>query len=77
LRRHCEEEGADYDSIEKTCAFAFDVGERGEKVDELIGQLRWLSGMGIETVIGFVPHVDRISPLEIISREVIPVVADL
>jgi alkanesulfonate monooxygenase len=77
LRRHCEEEGTDYDSIEKTCAFAFDVGERGEKVDELIGQLRWLSGMGIETVIGFVPGVDRISPLETIGKKVIPVVADL
>jgi F420-dependent oxidoreductase-like protein len=77
LRRHCEEEGRDYDSIEKTCAFAFDVGERGEKVDELIGQLRWLSGMGIETVIGFVPGVDRISPLETIGKKVIPVVADL
>jgi F420-dependent oxidoreductase-like protein len=77
LRRHCEEEGRDYEDIEKTCAFAFDVGESGEKVDELIGQLRWLSGMGIETVIGFVPRVDRISPLEIIGREVIPVVANL
>jgi F420-dependent oxidoreductase-like protein len=77
LRRHCEEEGRDYDSIEKTCAFAFDVGERGEKVHELIGQLRWLSDMGIETVIGFVPRVDRISPLEIIGREVIPVVVNL
>jgi F420-dependent oxidoreductase-like protein len=77
LRRHCEEEGTDYDSIEKTCAFAFDVGERGEKVEELIGQLRWLSEMGIETVIGFVPRVDRISPLEIIGREVIPAVANL
>jgi F420-dependent oxidoreductase-like protein len=77
LRRHCEEEGRDYDSIEKTCAFAFDVGERGEKVEELIGQLRWLSEMGIETVLGFVPRVDRISSLEIIGREVIPVVANL
>jgi F420-dependent oxidoreductase-like protein len=77
LRRHCEEEGRDYDSIEKTCAFAFDVGERGEKVEELIGQLRWLSEMGIETVLGFVPRVDRISPLEIIGREVIPAVANL
>jgi len=76
LRRHCEEEGSDYEHIEKTCAFAFDVGESGEKVDELIGQLRWLSSMGIETVIGFVPGVDRISPLEIIGREVIPVAAD-
>jgi F420-dependent oxidoreductase-like protein len=77
LRRHCEVEGRDYSSIEKTCAFAFDVGEGGEKVDELIGQLRWLSSMGIETVIGFVPNVDRITPLEIIGKEVIPAVANL
>jgi F420-dependent oxidoreductase-like protein len=77
LRRHCEAEGRDYDSIEKTCAFAFDVGENGEKVGEVIGGLRWLAGMGIETVIGFVPGVDRIAPLEVIGREVIPAVADL
>ena len=77
LRRHCEDEGRDYEEIEKTCAFAFDVGERGEKVGEVIGGLRWLAGMGIETVIGFVPNVDRIEPLEIIGREVVPAVADL
>jgi F420-dependent oxidoreductase-like protein len=77
LRRHCEDEDTDYDSIEKTCAFRFDVGEGGEKAQELVGQLRWLAGMGIETVIGFVPNVDEISPLEIIGEEVIPAVADL
>jgi F420-dependent oxidoreductase-like protein len=76
LRRHCETEGRDYDEIEKTCAFAFDVGEGGEKAGELIEQLRWLSGMGVETVIGVVPNVDRITPLEIIGREVVPAVAD-
>jgi F420-dependent oxidoreductase-like protein len=76
LRRHCEEEGTDYDSIEKTCAFRFDVGESGEKVDELVGQLHWLSRMGVETVIGMVPGVDEISPLEIIGSEVIPAVAE-
>lgn len=75
LRRHCEEEGRDYGGIEKTCAFAFDIGERGEKADELIGQLRWLGGMGIETVIGVVPNVDRITSLEVIGKEVIPAVA--
>jgi F420-dependent oxidoreductase-like protein len=76
LRQHCEAEGRDYDAIEKTCAFAFDVGEEGSKVGELIGQLRWLAGMGIQTVLGAVPHVYRITPLEIIGREVIPAVAD-
>ena len=77
LRRHCEIEGRDYDEIHKTCAFAFDVGEGGEKVEGLVGQLRWLAGMGVETVIGAVPDVDRITALETIGREVIPAVADL
>jgi F420-dependent oxidoreductase-like protein len=77
LRRHCEAEGRDYDDIEKTCAFAFDVGENGERVSEVVGGLRWLSGMGVETVIGVVPHVHRITPLETIGQEVIPAVADL
>lgn len=77
LRRFCDEEGRDYAAIEKTCPFAFDVGEDGEKVGELLGQLRWLAGMGIQTVIGFVPHVDRITPLEILGREVIPAVEGL
>ena len=76
LRRHCEAEDRDYDEIERTCAFGFDVGENGEKAEELIGQLRWLSDMGIETVIGVVPNVDRIEPLEIIGRKIVPAVAD-
>lgn len=77
LRGHCEAEGRDYEEIEKTCMFAFDVGEGGEKAGELVGHLRWLADMGIETVIGMVPNVDEISPLETIGREVIPAAAEL
>jgi F420-dependent oxidoreductase-like protein len=77
LRQHCDTEGRDYNAIEKTCMFAFDVGEDGSKVGDLIGQLRWLAGMGIQTVLGVVPQVYQITPLEIIGREVIPAVADL
>lgn len=77
LRRFCDEEQRDYNAIEKTAPFAFDVGEDGSKVGELIGRLRWLASMGIQTVIGFVPRVERITPLEILGREVIPAIADL
>jgi F420-dependent oxidoreductase-like protein len=77
LRRYCETEGRDYNAIEKTCVFRFDVGEDGSKVRELIGQLHWLAGMGIQTVFGAVPRVDQITPLEVIGREVIPAVAGL
>jgi F420-dependent oxidoreductase-like protein len=52
LSQHCEAEGRDYNAIEKTCMFAFDVDEDGSKVDDLLGQLRWLASMGMQTVLG-------------------------
>jgi alkanesulfonate monooxygenase SsuD/methylene tetrahydromethanopterin reductase-like flavin-dependent oxidoreductase (luciferase family) len=77
LRRLCEQEGRDYGAIEKTAPFGFDVGPDGSKVDELLGQLRWLAGMGIESVFGWVVGVDRIKPLEIMARDVIPATAEM
>jgi alkanesulfonate monooxygenase SsuD/methylene tetrahydromethanopterin reductase-like flavin-dependent oxidoreductase (luciferase family) len=77
LRRLCEQEGRDYDAIEKTAPFGFDVGEGGSKAGEVIGQLKWLAGMGIETVIGWVVGVDRLAPIEVMAREVIPAARDL
>ena len=63
--------------IEKTAPFGFDVGPDGSKVGELLGQLRWLASLGIETVFGWVVAVDQITPLEIMGRQVIPAVAEL
>jgi alkanesulfonate monooxygenase SsuD/methylene tetrahydromethanopterin reductase-like flavin-dependent oxidoreductase (luciferase family) len=77
LRRHCEAEGRDYETIEKTAVWSFDVGEDGSKSGEVIEHLRWLAGMGIQTVIASVRHIHLIKPLEVIGREVIPAVADL
>ena len=77
LRDHCQALGRNYDEIEKTAMFGFDVGESGEKVGQVIGGLRWLASMGIQTVIGSVPRIDRIKPLEIIGEQVIPAVATL
>ena len=77
LRRLCDEAGRDYDAIEKTAPFGFDVGEDGSKAGEVVNQLRWLSSLGIETVIGWVVGVDRIDPIQVMGREVIPAIADL
>ncbi len=77
LRRLCDAEKRDYDAIEKTVPFGFDVGEDGSKAGPLVEQLRWLAGMGVQTVLGWVVDVDRITPLEVMGREVIPAVHDL
>lgn len=77
LRSLCEQEGRDYDAIEKTAPFRFDVGDDGSKVDELIGQLRWLGSMGIDTVFGYVVGAERLTPLEVMGREVIPAISEV
>jgi alkanesulfonate monooxygenase SsuD/methylene tetrahydromethanopterin reductase-like flavin-dependent oxidoreductase (luciferase family) len=77
LRRLCDDAGRDYGAIEKTAPFGFDVGQNGSKVGELLGQLRWLAGMGIETVLGWVVGMDQITPIEVMGREVIPAAAEL
>ena len=77
LKRHCDAEGRDYDSIEKTCMFNFDVGADGEKIGPTIGRLRQLSKLGVQSAIGSVKDVWRIRPLEIIGSQVLPAVAEL
>ncbi|TMC02851.1 MAG: LLM class F420-dependent oxidoreductase [Chloroflexi bacterium] len=77
LKRHCETEGRDYGTIEKTSLFTFDVGEKGANVGKLVGRLKRFSALGIDTVIGSVPGVETLAPLEIIGRDLIPAVAGL
>ena len=76
LREHCAAEGRDYDEIEKTAYYRFDVGANGEKVGETVQRLRELAALGVQTAVGMVTDVHLIKPLEIIANEVIPAVAE-
>jgi len=76
LKQHCEAEGRDYDEILKTCMFSFDVGERGEKVGEMVGRLKYFAKHGIQAAIGSVRDVQDLKQIEIIGRELIPAVAE-
>jgi len=77
LKAHCDREKRDYDSIEKTCMFQMDVGDRGENVGKIVEQLKWLRKLGFTTAIGGVKDLWRIEPLEIVARDIIPAVKDL
>ena len=77
LRAHCESEGRDYDDIEKTCYFIFDVGEKGERAGQIVDELGALAEMGFQAAIGAVARVWEVTPLEVIGTEVIPAVAGL
>jgi F420-dependent oxidoreductase-like protein len=77
LRGHCEAVGRPYDDIEKTVMMPLDPGERGEKVDGLLDQLKGLAALGVREAHGWVPRVSEITPLEILGREVVPAAAEL
>src|SRR5215467_9291825 len=77
LRAHCDAEGRDYNEIEKTCIYRFDVGARGERVSEMVDQLAALAELGIDMAIGGLAGVWSLTPLEVMASEVIPAVAAL
>ena len=74
LRGHCEQQGRDYDEIEKTVMLGLDPGEHGENVDSILGQLERLAGLGIVHAQGIVPKVWQLSPLTLLGREVVPAI---
>lgn len=75
LRRHCEAEGRDYEEIEKTVIFPFDLGEDGAKAGELVEELRRLEALGIQTALGIVFGPDPATQVELIGKHVVPAVA--
>ena len=72
LRGHCEAVGRDYGEIQKTVMAPLDPGPNGEKVDDLLAELRRLAGLGVTHMQGWVPAVATITPLEILGERVIP-----
>ncbi len=72
LRRLCDEAGTDADRFEVTCAYAFGADED----DGLVDQLRWLAGLGVDTVIG---RLDGDDPRRVVDRlaAVVPEVTEL
>lgn len=77
LRQHCQDEGRNYDEIEKTVLFVLNVGREGENSGQLVEQLGAFAEAGAQTVIGALIGVEHIAPIEVMGRDVIPQVAEL
>jgi F420-dependent oxidoreductase-like protein len=77
LRRHCEEIGRDYGSIEKTVLFPLDPGPGGRQIDRLLDALTRFAKLGVNAVYGPVPGADSPATLQLLGRHVIPAAAHL
>jgi alkanesulfonate monooxygenase len=72
LRRHCDDLGRDYDSIEKTVMGPLDPGPDGSNAGALIDSMRAMAALGITHYHGSVPDVASIRPLELLAECVMP-----
>ena len=72
LKQHCETVGRDYDEIEKTVLFNFDLGEKGERVGEIIEGLRRSAALGFTVAHGGLRHAWDTSQFEYFKNEIVP-----
>lgn len=77
LQERCAEIGRDFSAIERTVLQPLDPGERGENAARVVDQLGEFADAGIQTVIGWLTHVERISPIEVMGSKVIPQIKNL
>ncbi|MCW2542196.1 MAG: Luciferase-like monooxygenase [Frankiales bacterium] len=75
LREHCEREGRNYDDIEKTVQTRFDLGEKGERVQQTIEHLHELAELGIQVGHGTVIGAGSLRPLELMGEQIVPAVS--
>jgi F420-dependent oxidoreductase-like protein len=76
LRRHCEDVGRDYDSVEKTLlttvAISPDGARRSLTPDQLVERLGRTTEVGAQHAIFSIRDVHDLSRIELIGRDVIP-----
>jgi len=77
LRGHCETEGRDYDSVEKTIMMPLDIGDKGENIPAILERMRGFAALGVAEVHVSVPGVSETERLELIGRELIPAMAEM
>ena len=77
LRQHCQNEGRDYDDIEKTALLQLDPGEKGEKVEEIVASLTRLAGLGFTVGHGMIAGVADLGKIETLRTQVMPAIEAL
>jgi F420-dependent oxidoreductase-like protein len=74
LREHCATEGRDYDAIEKTVQVRFDLGPKGERVEQTVEHLHGLAELGFTVAHGTLLDVGSLRPLDLMAERVIPAI---
>jgi F420-dependent oxidoreductase-like protein len=76
LKQHCADLGRNYDDIEKTVMQPLDVGADGEKVDDVIADLRSLADLGVSHVHVSARGTDPLPFVRTVGERIIPAIAE-
>jgi F420-dependent oxidoreductase-like protein len=77
LKRHCEDVGRDYSTIEKTTLGTVHLAPGHMSSAEIVEICRALAAVGIQHAIFNMPNVHEVAPVQTFGREVIPEVAGI
>jgi hypothetical protein len=72
LKAHCADLGRPYADIEKTTLGAITPDM---SVDDILAHIRKGADLGVQHMIFNMPHVHEVTPIEMLAKDVIPVVA--
>jgi F420-dependent oxidoreductase-like protein len=72
LKEHCADVGRDYEEIEKTTIVRFDLGEKGENVEQVIESLHKISELGITVGHGGLARVSDPATRDLFAERIIP-----
>ncbi|GAB7042854.1 LLM class F420-dependent oxidoreductase [Catenuloplanes niger JCM 9533] len=77
LKQHCADVGRDYDEIEKTVIYRYDLGTDGSRVERTLEDLAGLAALGFAVAHGGVRNVADPATLALFRERVVPEAARL
>jgi F420-dependent oxidoreductase-like protein len=77
LDAHCEAEGRDPATIERTIVTRFDPGANGERASQEIDRLAKFASLGVQAALGSIVNVQDPGVMDAMATKVIPAVSEL
>jgi alkanesulfonate monooxygenase len=77
LKRHCDDIGRSYDTIEKTLTAGAFFDDDMKSADDILVFCEKMARLGFQHIFFHMPAAETLKPLELFAEKIIPVVSEL